>query len=105
MYDVAVVQTLQTCSNSLNNPLDLMLQQRLIRLLGDIPKQVTTRHKWSHTIVGVIVLKALEHLQHVSTARLCHFLKDGQLLKLLLILFKYGVNGVFSDSFDGYLNT
>ena len=82
----------------------MSLLQWLIRLLGDVPKQVSTSHVRSHHIVGVIVLETLEHFQNVLAAWECDFLKNAKFLKLLLIFVEDFVNDLFADFFNGHLN-
>ena len=96
---------MQTGQDLLDYPLDMSLLQWLIRLLGDVPEQVSTVHVRSHHIVGVIVLETLEHFQNVLAPRKCDFLQDAKLLKLLMIFVKHSVNDLFFYLLNGTLNT
>ena len=96
---------MQTGQDLLDYPLDMSLLQWLIRLLGDVPEQVSTSHVRSHQIVGVIVLETLEHFQNVLAPRKCDFLQDAKLLKLLMIFVKHSVNDLFFYLLNGTLNT
>ena len=101
---ISTVKALQTGQDLLDYPLDLMFLQWLIRLLGNVPEQVSTSHVRGHHIVGVIVLETLEHFQNILTSRECDFLQDAKLLKLLMIIVKHSVNDLFFYLLNGNLN-
>ena len=104
MDDISAVQTLQTCQDLLDDPLDLLFWQWLIRLLSDIPEQVSTSHIRSHQIVEFVILEALVHFQNVLASWQCDLLQDAKLLKLLIIFDETIVNILFADSLNGYFH-
>ena len=104
MDNISTVKTLETCQHLLDNPHDFAFLQWLVRLFGNVPKQVSTCHIRSHQIVGVIIFETLEQFQNVLASRERDFLQNVKLLKLLMIFVKHSVNDFFGDLFYGHLH-